>query len=164
MSLRVGVAIPANIQTGDCHTDRTQCFVGLRPPRNDSSHSKRDGHEAGGVGRDTEMNKKDIKPAITPIFSDCIEIRMGSPYNVCNLKLIGEWIPELPAYQWQDKFAYNDDKSIIALVGWRTDNNTPGFVIVTIDSNTKSVTESERYIGCCARIEWKYNKFSVYVF
>lgn len=92
---------------------------------------------------------------ITPDFSNPQEIRMGSPYKVCDVALQGKWVPSLPSHAWQDIYAQDDKGRFLVLVAWDIDeNNNPGFKIVVIDEKKKSTTTSERYSGCCESIQW----------
>ena len=87
-------------------------------------------------------------------FQDVKEIRMGSPYNVCRIRLSGPWVPNLPNTDWQDLSAQRDDGEAVALVRWDTPNNEPGFRIVVINSQMKTVRTSQRFQGCCQRLSW----------
>lgn len=91
---------------------------------------------------------------LTPIFSSVTEIRMGSPFHFAELELAGNWIPELPGYDWQDLFAESPNGRYLALVAWMIENNDPGFRFVVIDKKEKVVRESERIAGCCESLKW----------
>jgi len=87
-------------------------------------------------------------------FANCREIRMGSPYNACDLQLRGKWLPHLPNVTWQDRSAHSPDSRYIALVYWDIVNNQPGFRVVVIDTIAKTVSEHDRIEGCCDRLWW----------
>ena len=45
------------------------------------------------------------------------EIRMGSPYRCCGIRLYGAWIPDIPIDEnYQDIKAWSDDGKYLALV------------------------------------------------
>lgn len=91
---------------------------------------------------------------ITVKFKNQSEIRMGSPYNICDISITGNWTPMLPDRSWQDKTAFNSDETILALVAWDIRRNKPGFSIFYLDMNKKTIKESKRFVGCCHSIEW----------
>ena len=105
-----------------------------------------------------------MKPKINPVFIGCGEIRMGPPYNHAYLDLEGDWVPDLPRDGWQDLFAHSHDGEILALVRWDPDNNKPGFRLVVIDAEKKTVEESERIPGCCDTLEWSTSRFKYHTF
>lgn len=79
---------------------------------------------------------------------------MGSPFNACEIRIHGDWIPQLPEAVWQDKHAESPDRRYVALVQWAHVDNNPGFRIVTIDTQSHSVSIGERNRGCCESLEW----------
>jgi hypothetical protein len=83
---------------------------------------------------------------------------MGSPFNLCDLQIVGEWVPSLPNEEWQDKTAQSPDGRFVALVAWAITNNEPGFCVYTIDVHSKSVSKSQRVQGCCEVVEWDANR------
>lgn len=91
---------------------------------------------------------------LTPRFTNCCEVRMGSPFNRCDMTLEGPWAPELPEGDWQDLWAHDPRGRLVALVAWDTTNNEPGFRVLTIDTRTRTVARSERFSGCCRSIAW----------
>lgn len=97
---------------------------------------------------------------LEPAFKNIEEIRMGSPYNVCDLELMGKWIPDLPAYEWQDLFANSQNNRYLALVAWAIKKNNPGFKLIIIDLKNKNIKETERITGCCKSIYWTVSGFS----
>jgi hypothetical protein len=104
-------------------------------------------------------------PVITPILENCAEIRMGSPYQVCDLKLKGSWVPKLPKYDCQNIFSQSSDRRYLALVAWDINkNNSPGFKIVIIDSKEKTISETDRIRGCCDTIQWDGVGFTYKIF
>ncbi len=80
---------------------------------------------------------------------------MGSPYRVCDLDLKGDWIPDLPNEEWQNKTASSSDGRFVGLVAWDNLNNHPGFRVYTIDTREESFIASDRIPGCCDDLEWK---------
>mgnify|MGYP006305371023 CR=1 FL=1 len=99
------------------------------------------------------------KEKLTIKFKNIREIRMGSPYQVCEISFKGEWIPPLPDYDWQDIKAISPDKNQIALVRWNTLGNIPGFHIIRINVEKKSYHKTRKIIGICKKIYWKDGKF-----
>src|SRR5688500_6271872 len=87
-------------------------------------------------------------------FSGCTEIRMGSPFQACEVSLDLEWQPEIPRNDFQDLFAESPDQRHIALVRWSIANNEPGFVIYTLDNLNRDVVVTSRYPDSCERIWW----------
>jgi hypothetical protein len=75
---------------------------------------------------------------LDPVFKNIEEIRMGSPYNVCDLELKGKWVPDLPEYEWQDLFAKSQNNRDLALVAWDIEKNNPGFKLIIIDLKNKN--------------------------
>lgn len=95
-------------------------------------------------------------------FVDPIEIRMGSPYCVCQVKLSGAWVPELPSRDedFQNIEAWSDDGNYLALVQWRiSEQNEPGFRILTIAIKERRLKKSRRIRGCCHSLSWKDGAF-----
>lgn len=96
-------------------------------------------------------------------FHTCSEVRMGSPFMTCSVRLQLGWVPGLPASDFQDVCAESPDGRHIALVHWLSPGNQPGFVVYTIDTVARSVSVSERQIGCCERLWWDGGaRWSVY--
>jgi hypothetical protein len=87
-------------------------------------------------------------------FLGATEIRMGSPFRVCRIRLTGTWLPELPVTDWQDVAARRDDGKALALVRWDTSGNVPGFHIVVLDAARRRVRTSRRIFGCCSGLRW----------
>jgi len=79
---------------------------------------------------------------------------MGSPYNVCEISLSGEWLPELPVDDWQNVKARSPGGGRLALVRWNAAGNEPGFHIYVIDESRRAVDVSPRFRGCCESIRW----------
>ena len=91
---------------------------------------------------------------ITVLFSNCHEIRMGSPYQICSVRLKGGWIPELEERAWQPLHSRSLDGQYLCLVEWDILENTPGFRVVLIDEQRKTVETSHRIPGCCEALTW----------
>jgi hypothetical protein len=92
-------------------------------------------------------------------FIDCGEVRMGSPYDCCNIKLEGSWIPKLPTRDWQNVSASSPDGRFLGLVRWSTADNQPGFYVFTIDLQDRAVRKSSRIKGCCESLWWEGARF-----
>jgi hypothetical protein len=95
-----------------------------------------------------------LPPSLGIHFHHVMEIRMGSPYQVCQIHWSGEWTPNLPTTDWQDRLAWREDDGAVALVHWETPGNQPGFRIVVIDVRARTVEISERFLGCCEALSW----------
>jgi len=94
---------------------------------------------------------------ITVHFLNSHEIRMGSPYQICSLQLEGEWTPDLEERGWQPLYSRSPDGRYLGLVEWDTADNTPGFRVILIDENQKTVEASQRIPGCCESLMWGDN-------
>ena len=92
-------------------------------------------------------------------FLNVREIRMGSPYNLCEIQFKGPWIPPLQTYDWQDIKAQSPGGRHIALVQCNAAGNVPGFHIVRIDTQKRTYHKSKRIMGLCKRIYWSKDKF-----
>jgi hypothetical protein len=96
---------------------------------------------------------------LTVQFIDCSEVRMGSPYDCCNIKLEGSWIPQLPEGDWQNISASSPDGRFLGLVRWSSPGNQPGFYVFTIDLQDRAVRKSSRIKGCCESPWWEGARF-----
>ena len=74
---------------------------------------------------------------ITVEFSNCHEVRMGSPYKTCELLLSGEWVPKLELGGWLAIQTRSSDERYLALARWDTAANMPGFRVALIDQKEK---------------------------
>jgi hypothetical protein len=91
-----------------------------------------------------------LLPPLDIRFEGCAEIRMGSPFRACTLRLQGDWVPDLPAdWNWQEIVARSPDGALVGLGRFLTTNNEPGFQVVTIDRRARAVTTSNRIAGIC---------------
>ena len=80
-------------------------------------------------------------------FTSINEVRMGSPYNSCNIEFVGFDKLKLPEVGWQDKFAWTNDSKKLILIKWDFENNIPGFHLFLIETETGITKESERLMG-----------------
>jgi hypothetical protein len=87
-------------------------------------------------------------------FHHVMEIRIGSPYRLCQIRWSGAWTPDLPTTDWQDWQVWQAAGHRVALVRWDTSDNQPGFRIVVIDDQMRTVDTSERFSGCCEALTW----------
>lgn len=109
---------------------------------------------APGEGRKRRMTRQlEVK------FKNVREIRMGSPYRLCEIEFTGKWIPPLPAEDWQDLAARSPDGRYLALIRWNTEGNTPGFHVIRIDTKKKVYHKTKRILGLCREITWEKGKF-----
>jgi hypothetical protein len=106
--------------------------------------------------RDTASNSR----VLWAYFDDCAEIRMGSPFRLCRLRLDGAWIPLVPNDQgWQNLSAASPNGRFVALVRWDVVGNEPGFRILTVDCDDRTVQTTERIPGCCESLAWRDETF-----
>jgi len=97
--------------------------------------------------------------ALRVTFRNVREIRMGSPYSVCEIRLNGEWVPPLPVTDWQNIKAASPDNRYVALVRWNAAGNQPGFHVVRIDTKARKYHKTKRIAGLCRRIYWDEDRF-----
>ncbi len=92
---------------------------------------------------------------LTIEFIEPSEIRMDSPYNLCQIKIGGDIKFELEKAEWQDKCAWNNDNTKVALIKWNLEKNEPGFHLVVIELSTGKISESSRIFGCLNSIAFE---------
>jgi len=92
-------------------------------------------------------------------FEGFEEVRAGSLYQTCKLRLDGDWTPALPADGWIRISAFSPDRRFTGLAHWETRDNAPGFRIVTIDCVERSYEISDRTDGFCQSLAWSEDKF-----
>jgi hypothetical protein len=88
-------------------------------------------------------------------FHNCRKDSGEAGFAMCDLEIVGDWIPFLPVEKWQDVVARSDDELRLALV--RLDvsvDREPGFRIFVLDSGRKAVLQSSRIDGYCREIWW----------
>jgi hypothetical protein len=91
-------------------------------------------------------------------FKNCFEIRMGSPYQLCELVLEGDWLPELGDRAWQNKYLLSTDGQILVLSAWDVVLNRPGFKLIILNGHEHTVQETARIAGCCTSLHWSENR------
>lgn len=91
----------------------------------------------------TEETKRPFEIRLTNVG----EVRMGSPYNLCNIELIGRPRIKLSQKGWQDIYAWTEDSKRLVLIKWNFDNNDPGFHLFLIDTESGKTLESPRIFG-----------------
>lgn len=89
----------------------------------------------------------------TVSFSNVYDVRMGSPYNIANVSLKGDFIPDLGTGKFQDKYAVSDDGKICILIKWNSIKNNPGFILWRISEVTRDVKYSDQIMGCCDEVK-----------
>jgi hypothetical protein len=97
------------------------------------------------------------------VISNVDELRMGSPYNTCNIHVTGIEL-DLPQTGWQDKYVWSANSRYLVLVRWNLQQNNPGFNFIIIDSIYLKIQRSEKIPGLLEVIEVanqviKYRKF-----
>lgn len=100
-------------------------------------------------------------------FLEPVEIRMGSRYCACRVRLSGRWVPELPdgGEGFQNIKAWSPDGNYLGLVQWRVSRqNEPGFRILTIAVKQRRMIKSGRIRGCCESLNWENGTFTYRAF
>ncbi len=80
-------------------------------------------------------------------ISNRSEVRMGSPYNICNIELIGQHLIDLPRSGWQDKIAWSNDSKRLVLVELNLEKNEPAFHLFIIDTTTGKTIKGSKISG-----------------
>lgn len=91
-------------------------------------------------------------------FTSVGEIRMGSPYNRCDIQFIGQTNIKLENACWEDKFAWSNDNKYLVLIQWNLDNNDPGFHLTIFNTLTGKSHTSERIMGMVNNLSIMDNK------
>lgn len=86
------------------------------------------------------------------------EIRMGSPYNGCDIQFIGQTNIKLENAWWQDKFAWRHDNKYLVLIQWDLENNDPGFHFKIFNTETGKSHTSDRIMGMVNNLSITDNK------
>jgi hypothetical protein len=86
------------------------------------------------------------------------EVRMGSPYNICEIELENFDKVKIPKGGWQDIYAWSSDSKRLVLVKWDFKDNIPGFHLVLIDTEIGNTHESQRFYGLPNSISIEENK------
>ncbi|HMG08301.1 MAG TPA: hypothetical protein VK609_07310 [Mucilaginibacter sp.] len=97
-------------------------------------------------------------------ITNVYEIHMGSPYNDCEIELVGFNKAKLPRVGWQDKYAWSSDSTNLVLIKWNNEKNKPSFNLILIDTITGEIKESAKIMGLINKISLnkykvKFNKF-----
>ena len=87
-------------------------------------------------------------------FKNKGEIRMGSPYNLADVRLSGEFVPDFRGCEFQDKGSVNQTGDAVALVQWAIENNSPGVIVWMISEKDRLLKKSRRLSGCCEGIRF----------
>ncbi len=98
------------------------------------------------------------------MFISPSEIRMGSPYNHCQIQFVGLTNIKLEDGWWQDKHAWTEDNKYLVLIKWNLDNNDPGFHFRVFNTLTGNSLTSDRIMGMVNSLSITdtkvlYNKF-----
>lgn len=86
------------------------------------------------------------------------EIRMGSPFQICQLTVAGAALPELPLDGWAPIFATSFDGTAVVLTRWDILENRPGFRLILVKEGQTKIQESARISGCCESLVWEKDK------
>jgi hypothetical protein len=91
---------------------------------------------------DSEKRRIEIR------ITDVGEIRMGAPYNSCDIELVGADRIKLPIGRWQDKWAWTADSKNLVLIKWGDfENGNPDFHLFLINTETGKTKKSPRLYG-----------------
>ena len=86
-------------------------------------------------------------------FLNPVEVRMGSPFNVADVELTGEFIPSFEGASFQDKGIISFEGKVCFLIEWKTmPGNRPGFCVWKVSEQGRTVQKSEPIEGCCEKI------------
>jgi hypothetical protein len=132
-------------------------FLAVREMMKDSAMERATQAAAARARQPVVASPKDAKLRVR--FEGCEEIRMGSPYHACTLRLDGEWTPALPADGWIRISAFSPDRRFTGLAHWDSRDNAPGFRIFTIDCVERNYELSDRIDGYCQSLAWSDGKF-----
>lgn len=89
---------------------------------------------------------------LEPRFSKMREVDMGSRYRAAELQLVGDWVPELPDFMWQDKSGETEDGRFLILIAWDLEGIEYGFRVVMIDKFERKTRVSPRVEGACKEV------------
>lgn len=132
-------------------------FLAVRGMMQDSAMERATQAAAARARQPVVASPKDAKLRVR--FEGCEEIRTGSPYHACQLRLDGEWTPALPATGWIRISAFSPDRRFTGLAHWDSRDNAPGFRIFTIDCVERNYELSDRIDGYCQSLAWSDDKF-----
>lgn len=93
------------------------------------------------------MKQEETKRPFDIRLTNVGEVRMGSPYNLCNIELVGKHNIKLAQTGWQDLYAWTEDSKRLVLVKWDFENNEPGFHLFLVNSENGKTLESPRIFG-----------------
>ena len=85
------------------------------------------------------------------------EIRMGSPFNIADIELSGDFVPKLDGFEFQDKGCVNVSGDKVLLVQWVIEKNEPGFKIWLVSAVDKTIRITDRFSGCCEGVRFLNN-------
>jgi hypothetical protein len=77
------------------------------------------------------------------------EIRMGSPYNLADAVVEGDYVPDLSRYEFQDVAATSPEGNDLYLVFWDLHGNAPAFRVLWLSEDKRSARVSERVPAAC---------------
>lgn len=89
---------------------------------------------------------KNQKPLDVKIVGKSTEIRMGSPYSICILELVGTTI-RMTLEGFYNKYAWSRDNKFLILIKWDIEENEPGFQFYILNTKSGSFIISERISG-----------------
>lgn len=87
-------------------------------------------------------------------FKNVCEVRMGSPYNIAEPELVGQFVPDLSQFDFQDKSSISISGDRVAISQWAIEENDPGFIIWCISGKKRTVWKSPRFRGICEALSF----------
>jgi hypothetical protein len=80
------------------------------------------------------------------------EIRMGSPYNLADPIITGDFVPNLSEYEFQDVSAVSPNGKNLYLVFWDLQGNAPAFRVLWLSEEERCIRTSERIPSACREL------------
>ncbi len=77
------------------------------------------------------------------------EIRMGSPYNLADAVVEGDYVPDLSGYEFQDVAATSPGGNDLYLAFWDLRGNAPAFRVLWLSEDKRSARVSEWVPAAC---------------
>lgn len=94
-------------------------------------------------------------------FKNITEVRMGSPFNIAEVELTGNYIPDFSQFTFQDIGLIDPSEDLAYLVQWDIQNNQPGFRVWRISSTKRNIYKTDRFDGCCKKLTLNDKKLEI---
>ena len=85
-------------------------------------------------------------------FANYREIRMGSPFNLADPIITGDFVPDLSEYEFQDVSAVSSNGTDLYLVFWDLQGNSPAFRVLWLSEDERCVRTSENIPSACRQL------------